>query len=257
MPFPAERPHNADAGEILLRHRREHALVLVAVEKRRADFSIEEKRIRHDDRHRREGDQRKTAVHPGHEHDRKHEQDDDPQYLRELLGYEALERVEVGGAALDDVACSVTHMPRVGQAFDVGEQAVTGGLQEAFGRRRVGDAVAVLRRRPDEGDGQHRRRENPYVLTEPPEAAQTFDEGDRPHGQLGRRRAAEGVVDRDAHDLRAEHIAKRGQRRGQHTHKKERFAAPQEPPKQRVFRFSGRVRIHGFLTDFLIACTRL
>ena len=223
-----EGPHHAHAGQVLLRQGREHALVLVAGQKSFADLFVEMQGIRDDDGHRQHGNQRQARVHAQHKHNRKRQQNQDTDEVRHLLCQEVLQRVDVRSAALNDIAGPVFHVPGIGQALNVGKEAVTHGLDQRLGGRRLADFIAVLGGRLYHGDRSNGKRENPDLLPQHCDAARPVNQAYGKGGQRFCRGAAQNIIHRNTDDLRCQHIGQRRQRGSQHARKEEQPAAPQE-----------------------------
>ena len=128
--------------------------------------------IAHDDGNAGQRHHGKPPVHAEHEAQTQHQQHRDPEKLHQLLGNKVADHIHVGSAALDDVAGLVFHVPREGQALDMGEQIVAHGAHEGF--RSLGGQrhVAVAEEGDHQRNGDHRQRDPPEMGTQGFYAAQ-------------------------------------------------------------------------------------
>ena len=254
----AESAHHTHAGEVLLRHGRELALVLVAVEEARADLLVETQRIGDDKRHRQKGDQRQQRVHADHECQREHQQNRDTEQRGQLLGHKALERVNVRGAALDDVAGAVLHVPAEGQTRDVGVEPVAHRFDQGFRALGIADAEQVLPEHAEEGHDHDGDRHDPQMLPQIGKAAEALHQRNHRRGQPIRWLAADHMVQRDADDLGVDHLRQRAHRRGQNRHGEEALAAAEKIQDQRSIAFCLLfVRFHMFCPEKVLIASLL
>ena len=246
LPLPAlagEGAHHPHAGQVLLDDVGDLALLLVAAAEALVHLLAEDDGVGQDDGDGHGGDDGHFHVHGEHEVEGHGHQDQDAEHRRQLLGHEGAHAVHVGGAALDDVAGAVFHVPGVGQPGDVGEEGVPHVLHQDLGAPGVQHGGAELGGHPHNaqtGDGQGR---DPQVLPDVGKAAQTIHDVVDPEGEV-RWLAAHGVVDGAADDLGVQHIHQGGQCRAQDAQREEQLAAPQKAEKEpgvaaARFRFAG------------------
>ena len=223
--LPAESPHHADAGQVLLHHGGELAFVLVAFLEALAELMMEEQGIPDDNRQRNHGDQRQGHVHAEHEdhgHDQ-HEQDahqDD-----QLLGNEIPRRVDVRRTALDDIAGMVLHMPLEGQPLDMIEQRIPHVLHQGFAAPCVEHTETVGGSGLEQGHHHHGQRHDPQVPPQVLRPAEGFHQGADEGAQVVHGRGAHHVVHGDADDLGHHGFREADDRRAEHGGDEEAFAS--------------------------------
>ena len=243
--FRRERPHDAHARQILLHSGGDFALLFVALHKSFFHFLAEEDGVRQDEGDRRHSDGSHRDVHREHEGNSHRHEDRDAQYGGELLRNKRADAVHVRGAALEDVAGVVLHVPGERQAGDVRKQLVAHALDEVLGCSRVEHRGAVLGDGPDDGESRDGQRHQDQVLPEVGEAAQGIHEGVDPPREL-RRLPADGVIDRRTDDLRIEHVDQGHQRRAGDAQHKKKLASFEEAEQQ--------LRIVLFILLLLLSC---
>ena len=226
-----EGAHDPHAGQVLLRHGGEDALVFVGLEEGFADLAVEMEGAHDDVGHGQHGDQRQLPAHGEHEAQRQSQQDHDADDVGHLLGHKVLHRVDVRGAALDDVAGVVLHVPGEGQALDVGKKAVPHGLDQCLGGLGLGNVVAEDGDRLQQRNREQREHHDPDMLRQIGKTARALDGAQDEGGKL-RVLAAQHVVHRDANDLGREQVRQRRERGADHAQHKQRLAALQKAPDQ-------------------------
>ena len=115
----AKGAHHAHAGDVLLHRAGELALRLVRLLIALRNALVEDQRIADDHRDEREHEQRNFDVHREHGDHVDRNQERRAQQLDHLLGDKIADNLHVGGAALDDVAGRVLHMPAIRQPLNV------------------------------------------------------------------------------------------------------------------------------------------
>ena len=234
--FQTECPNHPHAGEVLLGHSREFALVFVAFLPALVDALVEVHRIENDQRHRDQRQQSQFHVHRQHKGNRQHQHNHNAENGGQLLRKEVFHRIDVRGAALDDVAGAVFHVPREGQVLDVTEETVTHGLDQSFRGAGVTHPEAKLGHHLEGSDYNHRQGQNPQIL---PQIRKTAEFLHQRHHEAGEIRffAADGVVHSRTDDLGIEHIRQGCYCGGQNCQQEIPFGTLQEIPKQFRFRF--------------------
>ena len=145
--FPAECAYDPDAGKVFLRHGGKNAFLLVDLGKLIADPVAEIVRVKQNDRHKGQGDEREGHVHGEHHKQREYDKEHDTEHIDELLGYKVTERVDVRSAALDYVTRLVFVVPRERQLLYVHKQRVSHILRQRFGSACVRDARQITEKR--------------------------------------------------------------------------------------------------------------
>ncbi len=170
--LPAEGPHHPDAGEVLLHHGGEPALVLIALLEALAELMMEKDGIPDDDRQGSHGDEGQGHVHAQHE-DHGHDQHDkNPDEAGHLLGDEIAGGVDIAGAALDDIPGVVLHMPLEGQAGNMAVKGIPHILHQGFAAPGIGDPEPVLGGHLHHGHRQDGQGHNPQPGTQGLRAAE-------------------------------------------------------------------------------------
>ena len=203
----AKGAHNAHAGQVLLRDGRQHALGFVAGSVALTDGVVEQQRIDNDDREHDRRHERQLPVHKRHAHEREHNHRHGAEHGDELLFKEGLDALNVRGAALDDIAGGVLHMPLPRQVLDVMIQKIPAGLDERFARLGTVDVHAVAHDSRQQPEPRHKGCREPQVLPQIGCAAECSDDWTRCRRLYG------GLTDQgiDAHadDLRNDQFAER------------------------------------------------
>ena len=106
---------------------------------------VKTKGIEDDDRNGEHDDERQLRIHPQHEDQREQQKQEDPDQVGHLLGEKSLQGFDVGGAALNDVAGAVLHVPGIGEALDMRKETVAHGLDQRLGGAGPGELIAVER----------------------------------------------------------------------------------------------------------------
>ena len=226
----AKGAHYAHAGQILLRDGGQHALGFVAGGVALPDGVVEQQRIDDDDREHDRRHERQLPVHKRHAHERKHDHCHSAEHGDELLFKEGLDTLNVRGAALDDIAGGVLHMPLPRQVLDVVVQQVPAGLDECFARLGAVDIHAVAHDGREKPKSRHKNRRDPEVLPQIRRAAERFD--DRPRRRGLHRGLPDQGVDAHADDLRNDQLTKRKEQACGNAGGKIPPAAVQQPRKR-------------------------
>ena len=242
LPLVGEGPHHPHAGEVFLHDVGHLALVLVALRKALVHLLAEQHRVSQYHRYGQRGRQGQGGVHGEHEVQRHGHQYGDAQHGGELLGHKGAHPVHVGGAALDDVAGAVFHVPGVGQMGNVVVEGVPHGLHQGLRAAGIEHGVAELGAHPHHSQRRHRHGGDPQMAAEVAVAAKALHQLIHPRRELGRL-AADGVVDGEAHHLGRHHVHQRGQRRAADAQGKQGLAAPQELQQEAVI-------VHGLALFF-------
>ena len=191
---------------------------------------MEQQRIDDDDREHNCRHERQLPVHKRHAHEREHDHCHGAEYGDELLFKEGLDTLNVRGAALDDIAGGVLHMPLPRQVLDVVVQQVPAGLDECFARLGAVDIHAVAHDGREKPESRHKNRRDPEVLPQIRRAAERFD--DRPRRRGLHRGLPDQGVDAHADDLRNDQLTKRKEQACGNAGGKIPPAAMQQPRKR-------------------------
>ena len=218
---------------------------------------MEQHGIENDHRHGSQGDQRQGHIHAHHEDHGQHQQNQNAQQVGHLLGNEVAGGINIRGAALDDVAGTVLHMPAERQVLDVTKEGIAHGFHQRFGAHGIAQAESVLGNHLHQGHQRHGQGQNPQVLAQIGKAAHLVDQRHDPI-RIGGVGVAHHVIHRHADNLRSEHIHQRSQRGGQHAHHKEALAALEEAPQKRCLSAQGNffliqlfILLHVYTLPFL------
>ena len=215
-PFPSKGPDHPDAGEIFLGHGGELALVLVAFHEAVVDLLVEMGGIGDDQGRRNQGNKGQRRVHGHHEGDGQDQQDQDAENTGQLLGQEVLGGLNVRGAALDDVAGLVFHVPGEGQPLDVGEQPVPHGLDQGLGGLGIEHPEGILGHHLEHSHENNRQSHDPKMLSQIGETADAVHKIHYKSREVSFL-AADGTVHGGPNDLGLDHI-----RQGRHAGREDR-----------------------------------
>jgi hypothetical protein len=238
----AERAHHAHAGQVLLHGGGEPALRLVGVAEALGDQGEEYAGIADDDRDKRDGDPRQLRAHREHPRDGGHHQHHRAEELQHLIGQKVAQHLDVGGAALDDVAGLDGDVPGVGQALDMAVELVPQAAQRALAAQCDSHAVEIGERarqhREHKRQGGEQRQMRPQRFA----AARLRDGRAQKRGQV-EGGVAQHAVHQHPDDLRRQEAEEYRQDRRRRGHGQPAEAAPEHGgqkrrPAERLFRFS-------------------
>ena len=236
--FSAERAHDAHAREVLLRDGGEHALLFVALLIFGEKFCKEHRRIPHDGGQEGGRDEREPHIGQIHQGQREHDHDDDAKERHELPRDEVGDGVDVGGAALDDIARVVRMVPGKGQPLQMRKERIAHALEhDLIGVQRK-EVVAVTEKRRDERKRHDDEGNEPDIFLEPFDPAEDADED-----LVGRRDflRADDAVHRKADELRDEHEEKGHKEIAEDAHGEQPQAPLQKIDEHPRLRKAGRV----------------
>lgn len=113
--------------------------------------------------------------------------------------------IDIRGAALDDVACLIFHVPGEGQTLNVGKQPVPHGLDQSLRGLRIVHPEGILGEDLHRCHGDHRQGHDPKIL---PQIGKAPDPLHKLHNKPGEipLLPSKGAVHRRPDDLGLEHI---------------------------------------------------
>ena len=227
--FPAKGPDHPDAGVVLLGASLHGPFRGVSAGEFLAHPPEVENREEQDHRNQGQGGEGHEHVHGKHHGQGNHKHAEGPQEFAQVVLDEAADGVHVGGTALDDVPGLAAHVPVVGQALDVGVEAVPQLPGDGFSDFKARIAPDYVQEPGAEGRRQGEAGADPQVLPQKGQAAQGFGQvqhkGRRVQGDASNHRV-DGVAD----DLGAD--------KGKSHHAEGRKAA-EEKTETPVFRGGG------------------
>ena len=131
--LPSKCTDHPHTGQVFLYRRRQFSFGDVGVHKAVGDLPLKIEGVKNDDWDKNHRNQRNLYIHRKHDAHSHHNQKDDTEYFYHLCTDKVADDLDVGGAALDNLAGLMRGMPGKRQLLDMPEQFVTQRLDRALG----------------------------------------------------------------------------------------------------------------------------
>ena len=125
-----------------------------------------------------------------------------------MLGNKIAHGFNIGGAALNDIARAVFHMPGKRQPLNFGKERITHVFHKRLRCLGVEHAEAILRHYLDKRHQNDARRHNPQMLRQVGKPAEEINQAHH-GGGIAALFAADCIVQRHTDNLRIDHICQR------------------------------------------------